>query len=144
MNTKASVILQRRNLWGFRCMSRDWGRKAWSTGYMIHPVQVSHPELFLPRAGTGPSYPGFLAGRLAVGPARSVGRSDETTSRSGPQPLLSGPVCAFPPGVHADVSSQGQGDGSHVCKSLCQLGPQWLCEPRSDCSVPCHMPRPHH
>ena len=95
MNTKASVILQRRNLWGFRCMSRDWGRKAWSTGYMIHPVQVSHPELFLPRAGTGPSYPGFLAGRLAVGPARSVGRSDETILRDSlvPRSLAVWPTC---------------------------------------------------
>ena len=95
MNTKASVILQRRNLWGFRCMSRDWGRKAWSTGYMIHPVQVSHPELFLPSAGTGPSYPGFLAGRLAVGPARSVGRSDETILRDS-GPLLPGCVAPLP------------------------------------------------
>ena len=71
-----------------------------------------------------------------------MGRSDETTSRSGPQPLLSDPVCAFPPRVHADVSSQGQGDGSHVCETLCQLGPRWLCEPRSDCSVPGTSPAP--
>ena len=40
MNSKASVILQRRNLWEFRCMSGDGGRKAW--GHRLYYTSYIH------------------------------------------------------------------------------------------------------
>ena len=77
------------------------GGRLGGTGYMTHPIYISHPELFLPRAGTDPSYTGLPTGRFAVGLARGVGRSDETIPHDSLAPC-SPAVAALP-----DMCSEG-------------------------------------
>ena len=77
------------------------GGRLGGTGYMTRPIYISHPGLFLPRAGTDPSYTGLPPGRFAVGLARGVGRSDETIPRDSLAP------CSLAVAALPDMCSEG-------------------------------------